>query len=355
MISPESLLVKDPDISSGQYFRYHHKVFYSCYENSTEREKRYFRLGPFTLEFIFPNGNLIPKLIPAFAHLETTDACQVDLSVAFWDSASTGEELSPPPWTHAQGGFISFHGEGYYHKYNSVSGCLYSFDSSQNRACYWIQDYRKVPYYETGAPILSILNWWLKETSFQLIHGGGLGLADGGILLIGRGGSGKSTTCASALRSNLFYAGDDYCLVDTGDSPKVYGILNSSKIRPDMLKHFDHLKPMLYNADRIKEEKPLFFLYPQLKNRLIREFPLKAILIPQVVGAEHSVIEPASAADTLRALAPSTIFQLSGLGKEILQKTTQLVQRLPCYFLKLGKNPQEVPGEIEKFLRDRQA
>ncbi len=351
MISPDTLLVDKPDISPEEYFDHHQSIFLKVCESSASTEKKYYRLGPFCLEFIFPNAHLVSRVTPAFAHLEITTPGKVDLSIGFWDSASTFEKLSPPPWNRAQGGFISFHGGAYYHKYNSVSGCLYSFNAKHNTACFWIGNYKNIPYYESGAPILSILNWWLKDTAYQLVHGGALGQASGGVLLIGRGGSGKSTTCASALRSELFYAGDDYSLVKTDGEPRAYGIFNSAKIRPDMLQHFDHLKGALFNSEKIPEEKPLYFLYPHFKERLIKEFPLKAIFIPQVTNTPQTSIEPASPADTLRALAPSTIFQLSGLGKEILFKTTRLVQSLPCYFLKLGNRPEEVPDKIAAFLQ----
>lgn len=352
MISPYSLLVDQPEITPEEYFFQHETQFLSATAQANSID-HCFKLGPFPIKFNFANSKLVSRITPAYQHLAIAPPARPDLTVHFWDSASTGVGLKPPPWNQVQGAFIGFEGDGYFHKYNSASGCMYSYDTHRKKGYFWINNYQNVPYFETGIPIIFILNWWLKETSFQLVHGGAVGFTEGGVLLIGKGGSGKSTTCASALKSNLFYAGDDYCLVDTGGDKKVYSLFNSAKIRPDMLSNFEHLKPVLYNGDRIPAEKPLFFLFPQFKERLIKEFPIKAIFIPQVTHQAKTWLEPVSASDAIKALAPNTIFQLSGVGKEILQKTTRLVQSLPCYFLKLGNRPQEVPGEIERFLQDQ--
>jgi hypothetical protein len=63
-------------------------------------------------------------------------------------------------------------------------------------------------------------------------------------------------------------------------------------------------------------------------------------------------LKPASPAAGLAALAPSTIFQLPGAGKEAFQAMGQLVRQVPCYQLNLGTDIGEIPEVILELLAE---
>ena len=60
-----------------------------------------------------------------------------------------------------------------------------------------------------------------------------VGQAAGGVLLVGAGGSGKSTCALSCLTSDLLYAGDDYVAVELRPEPRVLSLFCSGKLEPD--------------------------------------------------------------------------------------------------------------------------
>jgi len=83
---------------------------------------------------------------------------------------------------------------------------------------------------------------------------------------------------------------------------------------------------------------------------MIQSFPLKAIFLPTVSGKRDTSLKPASAISALKALAPSTLFQLSGAGKTEFENMTKLVKKMPCYTLSLGTDLEQIPRTIVNFL-----
>jgi hypothetical protein len=87
-----------------------------------------------------------------------------------------------------------------------------------------------------------------------------------------------------------------------------------------------------------------------LPEGVARGFPLKAVLLPCVTGLEDTRLEPASPADALLALAPSTILQLPGAGGAALRLLAAVAARLPCYWLRLGTDLDRAAGAIQDLL-----
>ncbi len=180
----------------------------------------------------------------------------------------------------------------------------------------------------------------------QLTHAAAIGTSKGGVLLIGKGGSGKSTTALSCINSGFFYVSDDYCLLTTDPVPYVYSLYNSAKLDADNIQKFPNLAPAISNTDHLDSEKALFFLYEYCSEKMATGFPIRAILLPRVSGHPETKLTPASPAESLTALAPSTIFQLPGAGVAAFQIMVRLVQQIPCYTLELGTNLSRIPDVI---------
>ena len=81
----------------------------------------------------------------------------------------------------------------------------------------------------------------------------------GGVLLAGKGGSGKSTTALTCLNSELQYVSDDYCVVVAQPSPFAYNLYCTAKVRADNTHRVPHLMPTVSNGNRLGDEKALFF------------------------------------------------------------------------------------------------
>lgn len=341
------------DENSALFFEAARAAFLRAEKNATTSVQRFFRIGGFTVGLRFAGHALPPRLTPALEHLSTAPAA-CDLTIFLWDSASTETEMTPPPWSRDDYGV---HGEvrGYNMPrirtaFHLGSGVLSALDLQNNEAIFWIRDAADLPIYESGAPLLTTLHWWMSARRRQLIHAAAIGREDGGVLLVGKGGSGKSSTALRALNSELQYAADDYCLLEGGERPFVHSLYSSGKIHSCDAHKFPFLQPALDASYNLNNEKALFFLHDTFGHKISAGFPIRAVLCPTVTGRETTTLRKIPASASLLALAPSTIFQLPGAGHNDFSFLSEVVRRVPGYALELGRDYENIPRVIADFL-----
>jgi hypothetical protein len=181
------------------------------------------------------------------------------------------------------------------------------------------------------------------------LHAAGVGLADRGLLLVGAGGSGKSTCALSSLDSELLYAGDDYVAVQLGVEPRIVSLYCSGKLEPGHSKLFEHLPPPHFVGDGTVEEKSVFYVGERFPDRMSGGFPLSAIVCPRVRG-DAPRISPLPPAQALAALAPSTLLQLVPGEQEALSAMAALLRRVPTFRLDVGGPVEALPNALQQIL-----
>ncbi|MDF5726197.1 MAG: serine kinase [Rhizonema sp. PD37] len=326
--------------------------------------EHFYMIGSYTLCLRFAGSGLVPQITPALSHLAIKPTENPDLTICLWDNASTGTqlplligslvELIQLHWTDYLGSrreIKAYDGDRIRTNFHIGPNILSVLDRQQNLACYWIDDAQNIPYWEKGSPLQTILNWWTSDHQHQYIHAGAVGTPAGGVLLAGKGGSGKSSTALACINSPLVYASDDYCLVSTDPKPYVYSLYNTAKLKGQAdLERFPQLAPLVNNVERLGLEKAMLFLHQHHPEKIVRGFPIKAVLIPQVTGKLDTHLRQTTAGTALRALAPSTIFQLAGSGQTAFQIMSSLVKQVPNYALELGTDMAQIPDVILRLL-----
>jgi hypothetical protein len=191
-----------------------------------------------------------------------------------------------------------------------------------------------------------------------MIHGGAIGTERGGLLLGGKGGSGKSTTALACLDSALLYAGDDYSLVELSAPPFVHSLYNTAKVKGEAdLYRFPWMSPRICNGERIgpDAEKPMIFLHEHRPDKIITGFPLKAVVLPRFIpGTKKCEVITLAPESAFRAIAQSTVAQLTGAGSEALRAMSRIVHRVPCYLVKLGEDLSDVSKTMVEVLESQQ-
>ena len=314
-------------------------------------EQRDYSVGGFCIRLRFAGTALVPRMTPALAHLEVPAVESPDLVIQLWDGASTGVMTPQPPWRDDPYAYGS-HGEvrGYDSDririvFNMFFDALSLLNLEHNRAVFWVRDGDQIPFWETAAPLRILLHWWLGSRGLHYTHGAVVGIPAAGALLVGKGGSGKSTTALACLDSALSYVGDDYCLLSEPPNPQAYSLYSSAKLKPDNTR-LPHLLPLVHNQQRQPDEKPFILLHQHFPEKLVPSLPLKMILVPQVTGRVDTEIHPVKGAAALLALAPSTIFQLPGGTSAKFKEMAALVRDIPCYTLALGTDLEQIPQVI---------
>ncbi len=315
-----------------------------------------YRIAGYRIELQFAGEALIPLMTPAITHLADEETSVPDLTVALWDTGSTSTAIPPLDWTTSReifrGEVPRYNNSRFHTSYHSWAEVFSMLDSTTGQAVFWTGDYRHLDYTMGSAPIRDILHWYMYKQGVQLVHGGGVGTPNGGVLLTGSGGKGKSTSALACLDSNLFYAGDDHVLVRTAPKPMLHSIYNTAKLKSDNINTFPHLVSAIENSENLTSEKARIFLQDHYPERLIGGFPLRALLLPEVTGKQETRVERTSVVNVLRALAPTTLYQLPKAGQESLTRMAALAKSVPGYTLKLGTELPQIPVVISKLLKD---
>jgi hypothetical protein len=311
------------------------------------------------------------RLSKAFAHLEAVSAAseEPELTINLWDSASRGTAPPPLPNTRdeeAPGAFFYYSDERLRIGYQlGTSGdarvlavypeaptpALSVLDRAGTRAWYWVADAQRIPYWEQSTPMVYLLDWWLRDRGLHMLHAGAVGTPEGGVILVGKSGSGKSTATLSTLQSDLMYAGDDYVAVSLEPRPRVHGLYGSGKLMPDHVQRLPFLLQALANSDQLDVEKAVVYVHEQWPANMSTGFPLRAILAPRVTpGLDQARITEASPLAGFTALAPSTVFQMHTRGQDSLMRVRRLVETVPSYTLELGSDMASIPRAISDLL-----
>ena len=325
----------------------------------TQLLERTFIIGGRPVLLRFAGDALLSHIIPALEHLPQADSAEPELTVCLWDAVSTGSPLPDRPWSAdyddsgGMGEIRGFNDDRFatieqQQRYHGVD-VLHLYDSQRKLAMFYCPDAARIPYWMDSFPLRVILHCWTVKQPAQLIHAGAVGLPDGGVLLAGRGGSGKSTTTVACINSALRYAGDDYVMMQLEPSPHVYSLYNTAKLAPDSLERLPWLTD---TSQRIEDEKALIYLQRHYPDKLIEGFPLKAILHPRVTGDGDTRLTPTTVIKVLAELAPTTTFQLRSSSEIVFKKLSSLVRQVPLYSLELGTDLDQIPRVIVELLED---
>jgi hypothetical protein len=356
------------DVLLDNYFNSAREIFARAIESTGKPVKTYFNLCGGAVELIIANEKLLPYITPALEHLAASACINPALRVCVWDDVTTNTEMPQAPWmgygVQANGGNI----EGVYtHRgdirgfnsgriktaYNWSANALSMYDSKETTAYYWTKDARELPAYETSAPLRTILNWWLAERDFHFAHGAVVGTKQGGVLIAGKGGSGKSTVALASLGAGLLYISDDYCVVSAKPAPAAYSAFSSAKVDPGNTFRVEHIVPARVNTGNRHDDKEVFFLYPGFARQVAKTLPLRAIILPRITGKSDSALMPASPMDCVKALTLSTMCQFPGAGKKTVDIMLSLARTLPGYYLDFGTDVAQAPKLISELLEKR--
>ena len=268
------------------------------------RIDHYFKIAGLTIRLCFAGPVLVPLLIPALHHLSVPSVASPDLTVFLWDRVSTGIPIPCLPWRanireegkHFNSGHVKiiFQNEHIKISYQPGKDTYSILGRSSKTAIYYTEDAFHISQYEKGSPLLAILHWWVADYDRYLIHAGAVGNDDGGALLIGKGGSGKSTTSFACLNSDMSYISDDYCLISNVTVPYVYSLYCSGKVNVEDIGKFPFLDIALRDTDDSDWGKALYIISDYRPEKISHGFPIKAIFITQVTGGPETGLERAT-------------------------------------------------------------
>ena len=315
-----------------------------------------YRIAGEVVQLEFAGAALAERIAGAFAHLrlpagETEHAALV---VRLWDSASSG--IEPPPFADALPETTDGTGPIRYHEDAGFRALvrwrtMSAYDARGRLAWFWAPSADAMLSWDWASPLRSILHWWLGDRGMLQVHAGAVGLADGGVLLVGQGGSGKSTSTLACLASELRYVGDDFVAIDP-EALVIHSLYSSGKLDPRHAERFPHLESAVVDVERAEDEKLVFHVHGHFPHATCAGFPLRAVVVPRLAGGTETRTVRLGRGAALAALAPSTLFQLHPPQPDALRTMSDVVRRVPAYSLELGTDVAAIPAALVGLLEE---
>ncbi len=344
-----------PAHDPSTYFELAQQAFQTALANAGAHSEDYV-IGGHRLRLVFAGQAWRPHFTAALAHRAAPPAEKVDLTIWVWDDAATGAQMPSPPWSAEdytlRGEIPAACNERYRAGYQVDAGLLNLLDLRQGLGLMWTADAARLPRYELTLPVRTLLHWWVGARGQQMAHAGAVGNASGGVLLVGKGGSGKSTTALACLEAGLDYAGDDYVIFDDQPAPRAHSVYCSGKLNADHIGRLPAYVPQIHNQAQLGSEKALLYLNARYAGRLAADLPLSAIVLPRVTGAAHSRYRPVATVPALAALAASTLRQLPCAGQADHERMRRLALRVPAYALDLGSDLENIPAVVTRLIAE---
>jgi len=226
------------------------------------------------------------------------------------------------------------------------------FDRRDQHIVGWVSSHNQLSLYDRGKPLHFPLLLWHSEKGAEVIHAALIARNGQGVILAGKGGVGKTTVALACVEAGFDYLGDDYISLEAsqGGSFRGHSLYSATWLMADQLVRFPRLIPHAIYPQRPDQEKTLVLLSQVLPRRLSSCAPIRALVLPRVTGNPSAQIRPASRAEALFALAPSSILLRPSSGALTLDKLARLAEQVPCHWLELGQDLNEIPPRVEELI-----
>jgi hypothetical protein len=301
-------------------------------------------------------------LAPPFDHLAVEPRAEPQLSISIFDTAASGVGVPPPLWEPLEvapgtNPVARLRSEGACVLAAAGSGAITAVDLGSGEAFFHLPDASRIPSSERAAPLRDALQLLMAQHGRWLTHAGAVGCDGRGVLLVGRGGSGKSTLALSCALAGMEIVADDYVLLEN-EPLLAHAMQSTAKLTEDSAARLgldaEAIGPAGFVPMLESPAKALVDIRALAPGRMKRQLKIVAIVAPVFsnAGGSESSLRPISAAEGLRAVAPSTIVQSGTAGGSSLAALAELVRRVPSYALELSADPAANVAAVDRMLRD---
>lgn len=198
----------------------------------------------------------------------------------------------------------------------------------------WVTHHHDLPLWERISPLRAAGRWWAAAHGAATVHSGIVGNERGAVVLVGDAGAGKSTTTMACHGTGLTVLGDDFSFLDapTEDGPAhAHAMYRLAKLDDNSLGLLPHLTGQVVGTG--------------LRGKSLIELDSPSTPTMPVVGVCHVVqardrptgLAPMSRAAALRAVAPSTIFQVRISEQETWSVLAATIKSVPCFHLYVNR------------------
>lgn len=190
---------------------------------------------------------------------------------------------------------------------------------------------------------------WAACSGLFMVHGAAVGVNGTGVLVVGRGGRGKSTFAVSCLAQGLDFISDDYSLITVSGPILAKPLYSIVGLMPDMCGNFKEFgEPMRGPDGSLMGIKPQYSIPA---HRFAKQLEIKAIILPTIGGTDEVSLTPVSPGPAMTQLIHSTVIQ-SGSHKDtrLIMAMSQRFMGLPVYEMRMSTDLKKNPAFLRLFI-----
>lgn len=189
---------------------------------------------------------------------------------------------------------------------------------------------------------------WAQRHNLFLLHAAAVGVDGHGVLIVGHGGTGKSTLACSCLADGYEFVSDDLCLLSADGSHTVFPIYTNVFLKPDSLMELPMFRP--FEIFPQQGEKSSFVIS---EARIKPSLHVEAIILPQVTDNSEPEMQPDQYSKALGQLVYSTTKKTGRFHEtEFVRKLAQRLLGMPVYRFSLTKDLQKNCQYLKNWIRE---
>ena len=342
-----------PPLKAAAYLSDMRAAFSRALEDGDGQAEATLQIDDVVVQLVFAGSGMASAILPALAPVLLETRASPAFTVEIWDSATSGVPAPPMPWgadAAAPLGVVRGYNQGRHRTVvDQGSRTVTVADLSGGRAVVYAQSADGIPAWWRAVPLRLALGWAVGRPDRQLVHAGAVGEGGRGVLLGGSGGAGKSTVALACVEAGMTFASDDYVLLTASQPAAAQTVYGTAKLDRWSLDALPELAGQI-DPPPGPGDKAVINLHALRRERVASSLDVRAVVAPSVGGETPSRLERISAAEALRALAPSTIFQAPDGSADSLRLISDVVREVPAYSLLLGEDLDEVPPLIRSVV-----
>ncbi len=262
-------------------------------------------------------------------------------------------KLLPPPDRRGRT-LLRANEDIYYLWLNEADGYLTAIDRGAARGLVWFTHPDKIASWHVARPFLHAIKGLSLPSPWTPIHAASVALNGRGVLIAGLSGAGKSSIAMTCALRGWDYLGDDAVLVRAGPA-RVAALYNSARLREDTFSRFPEVMAACLRVSDDAGESKAEIDMALMRPLTVGEAEISAILVPQPTDWTELHLRPISRSETLRKLMEAAQQSLIGDEPSTFAKLAAVVERVPCYGLVAGGDPEQLSCALSRLVEKRSA
>ena len=319
----------------------------------TVSTRLYVKMAGWNVELISPSQSYAAMCERALLGVSKTKPRKIDFTIIAADAALTKFAM-PMPITI--GGLPMRERECLRIEHGVQNATLASphiiqlFDERRKLGVQLTCDEGQLPPWEPGSVLKSFTYWIALQNKMFMQHAGTLSNGSKGLLLVGRGGSGKSGTVLAGLCDGLKSCGDDHVLVEFAETLKarsIYAIMKQDQAGFERCNLFSaEISNLKRNWQNKIEIRPEIIGLPAIEPQC----SINAIVFPRVEANVKSSFKEVTIRDVSDGLVLSNQVEGPGSLSQSIANSLRLFRSAPIYRLSLGSDAKHVAQTLRSLL-----